>query len=156
MLCIDDIQPLRVWWYTLSSKVIKVASLFAFSSKIQIVQFMGYRSIIDSLKKILIFNGLCEIINSLIIQNLTRCTHFLWGGTLYQNRYLHTYWKHRFDTIIKPVMDNKSKIYWNYQNYKNAIICKNFSLRLTRIAIFSIIKVQELAKILVRREKYDC
>ena len=41
---------------------------------------MGYRSIIDSLKKILIFNGLCEIINSLIIQNLTRCTHFLWGG----------------------------------------------------------------------------
>ena len=34
------------------------------------VHFVGYRSIIDSLKKLLIFNGLCDIINSPKIQNL--------------------------------------------------------------------------------------
>ena len=33
---------------------------------------MGYRSIIDSLKKLLIFNGLCDIINSPINKNLTK------------------------------------------------------------------------------------
>ena len=57
--------------------VFVLASLFLFSSKIQIVhftpfvQFMGYRSIIDSLKKLLISNRLCAIINSPKIKNLT-------------------------------------------------------------------------------------
>ena len=49
-----------------------LASLFAFSSKKQIIQFIGYRSIIDSLKKFLISNRLCVIINSPINKNLTR------------------------------------------------------------------------------------
>ena len=62
----------------------------------------------------------------------------------------------RFHLNIKPVRDNKSQLYSNCQNYKNARTCKNFSLTLICIAMFRIIKVQELAKILVWREKYDC
>ena len=49
------------------------------------VQFMGYRSIIDSLKKLLIFNGLCDIINSPKIRNLTATFKMInkLGGDLY-------------------------------------------------------------------------
>ena len=46
---------------------------------------MGYRSIIDSLKKLLIFNGLCDIINSPINKNLTATFKMInkLGGDLY-------------------------------------------------------------------------
>ena len=57
----DDIQPLHAWWYTLSAKVINISGLFIFSRKntnrslyTLIVQFMGYRSIYDLLKKTLL------------------------------------------------------------------------------------------------------
>ena len=55
--------------YTLSMKVIKVASLFCFSRKIQIVHFIhlsfnlwGIVQLLIRLKELLIFNGLCDII----------------------------------------------------------------------------------------------
>ena len=58
-----------VW---LAGMVFVLASPFCFTRKTQIVQFMGYRSIIDSLKELLIFNGLCDIINSPKIKNLIK------------------------------------------------------------------------------------
>ena len=80
MLHIDDIQPLRVWWYTLSAKVIKMQAFFIFSRKIQIVHFIplsfnlwGIVQLLIRLKELLIFNGSCDIINSPINKNLARC-----------------------------------------------------------------------------------
>ena len=56
----------------------------------------------------------------------------------------------RFHLCMNPVSDNKSQLYCH--NYKNARTCRNFSLILIYITIFSIIKVQELAEILVWRK----